>query len=374
MSLEELRLIYEKTAELSRRASDREEELEALRRRCDNEREGLLERNGCLQRICEDLQGRVDATAQRAAELELALARNRLALDLAEERLAFYDREAERARGDSPPRLVASPPSEPAAAEEEFSEEFESVVRENEALEQRNCLLSASLEGRAAELEALREDHRRLGEEVARAQTVAANEKALRVEEREAAESAQRELDELRGVLESFRAAHCDERQTWKENAEQLDEKLKLNEQRLLQAQSELEEARARFEERARLGGASDSQADLGLSAPNQLSESGAAPRPKELQRLKLLNESLQARLDHQENALIQLTSYLYSDSSLAQYGGNPPMTEADARRIHNAKFNKSTEEMRELIHRLLLENIVLKKEKARNAEGLKQA
>lgn len=79
--------------------------------------------------------------------------------------------------------------------------------------------------------------------------------------------------------------------------------------------------------------------------------------------KIKLLTDSLNEKLDAKQSALEEAVNFIYSERYLRESGVNKKdFNERDLKRIENAKVNKSLEEMRDLLGKLLTDNIKLKK------------
>ena len=98
-----------------------------------------------------------------------------------------------------------------------------------------------------------------------------------------------------------------------------------------------------------------------------------------EMKRFKLKFEDAQARLKQKESHLKFVCEEFIASTSTSNVGrlfypnikelGVSQLSEEEQRKIHNAQKNKSKEEKEELIERLFLENIRLKREQAGSAE-----
>ena len=83
----------------------------------------------------------------------------------------------------------------------------------------------------------------------------------------------------------------------------------------------------------------------------------------KEKDKIKVISESLAEKLEHKQAALEEAVNFIYSDQYLKASGINKKdFMDKDLKRIENARINKSLEEMRDLLEKLLTENIQIKK------------
>lgn len=91
--------------------------------------------------------------------------------------------------------------------------------------------------------------------------------------------------------------------------------------------------------------------------------ESQVKSLERDNRRLGLHAESVEEKLALKDGNLLSIIEWIHSNEfELLKKSGTQDLFEEEMRRVSNAKYNKSMEEVRELIERVMIENISLKK------------
>lgn len=384
ISMEELKAINDKITVYRNDLAKAADELEGQRKRFEEEKEGLLERNQRLQTLYDNLDKKFEkanrsSTNHKFKERELEAELKKL-----EEQLEFYSCEAKKTFSltaqidEMKVQLVELSNFKVETLKSNTTVVLKETEAQNGQLKKQVKILEESvkkLEASNQKLLKLAEDRdRKAASAISKTESLESQlntVSGLREEAEREIESLQLSLKQKDSELEIVKRLRSRDIVTWKQEI------------KLFSAQKDaaMKEAQSLREELARViegvrkapvsgseGVARPSRDDKmileSVVAKNKEMESSIRALEKENRRLKLHSEVLEEKVEQKDSSLLQLSAYLYSDPIVKAKEGVLNMTEADSRRIQNAKYNKSADEMRELIERVVLENIKLKKEK----------
>ena len=389
ISMEELKAINDKITVYRNDLAKATDELEAQRKRFEEEKEGLLERNQRLQTLYDNLDKKFEkanrsSTNHKFKERELEAELKKL-----EEQLEFYSCEAKKTFSltaqidEMKVQLVELSNFKAETLKSNTTVVLKETEAQNNQLKKQVKILEDSvkkLEASNQKLLKLAEDRdKKAASAVSKTESLETQLKTvtgLREEAEKEIESLQLSLKQKDSELETVKRLRSRDIVTWKQEIKlfsaQKDTAMK-------EAQS-LREELARVIEGVRKAPVSGSEGIVRPSRDDKMILESVVAKNKEMdntirtlekenRRLKLHSEVLEEKVEQKESSLLQLSAYLYSDPIVKAKEGVLNMTEADSRRIQNAKFNKSADEMRELIERVVLENIKLKKEKENGSQ-----
>mgnify|MGYP003609801784 CR=1 FL=1 len=389
ISMEELKAINDKITVYRNDLAKATDELEAQRKRFEEEKEGLLERNQRLQTLYDNLDKKFEkanrsSTNHKFKERELEAELKKL-----EEQLEFYSCEAKKTFSltaqidEMKVQLVELSNFKAETLKSNTTVVLKETEAQNNQLKKQVKILEDSvkkLEASNQKLLKLAEDRdKKAASAVSKTESLETQLKTvtgLREEAEKEIESLQLSLKQKDSELETVKRLRSRDIVTWKQEIKlfsaQKDTAMK-------EAQS-LREELARVIEGVRKAPVSGSEGIVRPSRDDKMILESVVAKNKEIdntirtlekenRRLKLHSEVLEEKVEQKESSLLQLSAYLYSDPIVKAKEGVLNMTEADSRRIQNAKFNKSADEMRELIERVVLENIKLKKEKENGSQ-----
>ena len=387
LSQEELRIWAEETKGQKQKIKEQAEEIDRLKKKAEYEKEGLLDRNKHLQGILDSFKDRYEKAKQNSVTLEFKNTELNKEIRKIEEEMSFYKEEV-RAKfnleikiAELNEEIAALRAFKKNALNNDLNVRLKELQAQNGNLQKQNELISLNngtlekntkkylnlCEQRQQEITSLKTETSKVTK---KCEDLMAQVGSLKKENSEL----ESKLNAKTTALDQLKALHTRECKTFKGQIQESERSA----QQLLDENANLKTELNKIIESLRrtptsgieTGSTVQPQQNReekiileSLVSKNKELETTIRELERESKRLKVQSETFAEKLAAKEHDFLEIVTYVCEEQdSQALKSKAKDLTDAENKRVHNAKFNKSIDDMRDLIGKVIIENIRLKR------------
>jgi hypothetical protein len=390
LSQDELKKWGEQAKRQNQIIKEKDDEIEKLKKKVEYEKEGLLDRNKHLQGILDSFKGRYEKAKTNSVTLEFRNTELNKEIRKIEEEMSFYKEEV-RAKFNLEIKIAEL--NEEIAALRAFKKEalnndlnvrLKELQAQNSNLQKQNELINLNnanlekntkkylnlCEQRQQEISALKTETSRATK---KCEDLVAQVGSLKKDNSEL----ESKLNAKTTALDQLKALHSRECKTFKGQIQESEKAMHNLQDENTNLKAELNKIIESLR-RTPVSGVESSSSQQpqqnreekiileSLVTKNKELEATIRELERENKRLKLQSETFAEKLKAKEHDFLELATYAYEgQSSETLKARAKELSETENKRVYNAKFNKSIDDMRDLIGRVIIENILLKRKTA---------
>lgn len=390
LSQEELKKWGEQAKRQNQIIKEKDEEIEKLKKKIEYEKEGLLDRNKHLQGILDSFKDRYEKAKQNSVTLDFKNTELNKEIRKIEEEMSFYKEEV-RAKFNLEIKIAEL--NEEIAALRAFKKEalnndlnvrLKELQAQNGNLQKQNELISLNNESlekntkkylnlceqRQQEISALKAETSKVTK---KCEDLMAQVGSLKKENSEL----ESKLNAKTTALDQLKALHSRECRAFKGQIQESERSIQLLQDENVNLKAELNKIIESLRRTPISGVEAGSSVQPQQNREEKIILESLVSKNKELEvtirelerenkRVKLQSETFAEKLEAKEHAFLELVTYVCEDQhSQTLKAKARDLSDAESKRVHNAKFNKSIDDMRDLIGKVIIENILLKRKTA---------